>query len=115
MKRLQCFNRCRIEMYFDDHPPPHLHVITNDDEAVVYLIETLEVSAGEDLREGGEALEWASQNILELGKKWRGIRRRRERNEREHNRSYHRSASHRWLHAASRLPTETVVRPWVSL
>jgi hypothetical protein len=27
------FNRGPIAMYFDDHPPPHYHVITNDDRA----------------------------------------------------------------------------------
>ena len=34
-------------MYFDDHPPPHFHVITRSDEAAVFLIETLACWAGE--------------------------------------------------------------------
>ena len=33
-------------MGFDDHPPPHFHVITRSDERAVYLIETLALWAG---------------------------------------------------------------------
>ena len=46
-------------MYFDDHPPPHFHVITRSDEAAVFLIETLARWAGEaDPRNTEEALAW---------------------------------------------------------
>jgi uncharacterized protein YhfF len=57
-------------MYFDDHPPPHFHVITNSDDAAVYLIETLEVWAGDDLRDAAEALAWAAANGDELRARW---------------------------------------------
>jgi hypothetical protein len=36
-------------MYFEDHPPPHFHVVTRSDEAAVFLIETLALWAGEAL------------------------------------------------------------------
>ena len=65
------FNRCRIEMYFGDHPPPHFHVITRSDEAAVFLIETLARWAGEaDPRDTEEALAWAAFNRPELWARW---------------------------------------------
>jgi hypothetical protein len=65
------FNRCRIEMYFGDHPPPHLHVITRSDEAAVFLIETLARWAGEAApRDTEEALAWAAFNRPELWARW---------------------------------------------
>jgi len=47
------FSRCRISVYFDDHPPPHFHVITNDDRECVYRIDTLELWDGEYVRDAG--------------------------------------------------------------
>ena len=65
------FNRCRIEMYFADHPPPHFHVISRSDEREVYVSETLALWAGEiDSRDAAEALEWAANNRAELRKRW---------------------------------------------
>jgi hypothetical protein len=71
MPTIRQFNRCRIEMYFDDHPPPHFHVITRSDEAAVFLIETLARWAGEaDPRDTEEALAWAASNRPELWARW---------------------------------------------
>jgi len=65
------FNRCRIDMYFGDHPPPHFQVITRSDEAAVFLIETLARWAGEaDPRDTEEALAWAGFNRPELWARW---------------------------------------------
>jgi hypothetical protein len=72
MPTVKRFDRCRIEMYFDDHPPPHFHVITRSNEAAVYLIETLELWVGNaDSRDTAEALAWAIDNRLELWARWR--------------------------------------------
>ena len=69
MPTVRRFNRCRIEMYFGDHPPPH--VITRSDEASVFLIETLARWAGEaDPRDTEEALAWAAFNRPELWARW---------------------------------------------
>ena len=57
-------------MYFDDHPPPHFHVITNDDFECVYRIDTLELWAGDRVRDADEALEWAAANREELYGRW---------------------------------------------
>jgi len=71
MPTVRRFNRCRIEMYFGDHPPPHFHVITRSDEAAVFLIETLARWAGEaDSRDTEEALAWAAFNRPELWARW---------------------------------------------
>jgi hypothetical protein len=72
MPTVRQFNRCRIEMYFGDHPPPHFHVITRSAEAAVFLIETLARWAGEaDPRDTEEALAWAAFNRPELWARWR--------------------------------------------
>ena len=71
MPTLRRFNRCRIEMYFDDHPPPHFHVITRKNERVSVVIDTLVIQAGEaDSRDTGEAFAWARENGAELRSRW---------------------------------------------
>jgi len=71
MPTVKRFNRCRIEMYFGDHPPPHFHVITRAEERAVFLIETLALWAGEaDSRDTAEALAWADENRAELRARW---------------------------------------------
>lgn len=57
-------------MYFGDHPPPHFHVITNDDCEAVYRIDTLELWQGEYVRDADEALEWAAANREGLYARW---------------------------------------------
>ena len=57
-------------MYFDDHAPPHFHVISNDDREGMYRIDTLELWEGEYVRDADEALEWASVNRDELYVRW---------------------------------------------
>ncbi len=71
MPTLKRFDRCRIEMYFNDHPPPHFHVITRNDDRIAVEIETLIVWAGEaDPRDAAEAFAWASGNRAELRLRW---------------------------------------------
>ena len=56
-------------MYFDDHNPPHFHVVGRDGQAQI-RIDTLEiiVSSGKvDLR---EALNWAAKNKDLLEDAW---------------------------------------------
>lgn len=65
------FDRCRIEMYFGDHPPPHFHVITRKDERISVVIETLAIQAGEaDARDTAEAFDWAGAHRDELRARW---------------------------------------------
>ena len=54
-------------MYFDDHPPPHFHVISRESERIAVVIETLTVLAGDaDTRDTAEAFAWARENRKEL-------------------------------------------------
>jgi hypothetical protein len=72
MPTVKRFNRCRIEMYFDDHPPPHFHIVTRKNERIAVVIETLVVQAGEaDSRDTAEAVAWALENREELRSRWR--------------------------------------------
>jgi hypothetical protein len=58
-------------MYFQDHAPPHFHVITNSNERVTVIIESLAILAGDaDARDIFEALEWAKNNRETLRGLW---------------------------------------------
>jgi hypothetical protein len=71
MPTVKRFDRCRIEMYFGDHPPPHFHVITRNDEHIAVVIKTLVVWAGEaDPRDTAEAFAWARENRAVLSSRW---------------------------------------------
>lgn len=73
MPTIRRFNNFRIDMYADDHPPVHFHIITPETKALVD-VETLEVLAGrvpgKILR---EAIEWAKDNKKELKEKWQQL------------------------------------------
>jgi hypothetical protein len=65
------FDRSRIEMYFGDHPPPHFHIITRDNERIAVVIETMAVLAGyADPRDTADALAWAKRNKADLRNRW---------------------------------------------
>ena len=46
MPTVKRFDRCRIEMYFGDHPPPHFHVITRNDERISVVIDVAKHKMG---------------------------------------------------------------------
>jgi hypothetical protein len=57
-------------MYFRDHPPPHVHVVTADTEALVE-IESGEIFAGVLPRHyAAEALAWIGHHRADLRKRW---------------------------------------------
>ena len=59
-------------MYFDDHPPPHFHVITRKEARIAVVIETLVIQAGNaDPRDTVEAFEWASGQRAKLQALWK--------------------------------------------
>ncbi len=65
------FQRCRIEMYFGDHPPTHFHIITRSDQRVAVAISTTSIIVGaagkHDLT---EAIAWARENKQLLAARW---------------------------------------------
>jgi len=56
-------------MYFDDHNPPHFHVLAREGSAQVRIdtLEIMSMSGRIDLR---EALAWAGDNRETLWAKW---------------------------------------------
>jgi hypothetical protein len=59
-----------IQMYYDDHNPPHFHAIYGD-EHILISIEDLSVIAGKlTPRALGLVIEWASNHKDELMKDW---------------------------------------------
>lgn len=73
MPTVKRFDRCRLEVRSNEHPPPHFHLITHDNQsAAVFLIDTLELWDGEIRpRDAAEALVWAESNRSELHARWR--------------------------------------------
>jgi hypothetical protein len=66
MPRISEFYGIVIEMYFDDHPPPHFHARYSGDEAVI-AIDTGEVLVGSlPLRALRLVREWLAQHRDEL-------------------------------------------------
>lgn len=71
MPTIKRFHRCRIEMYFGDHNPPHFHIITTGAPRVTVTIEKLTVLAGmANQRDITEAIEWARANRELLSQRW---------------------------------------------
>lgn len=59
-----------IQMYYDEHNPPHFHAIYGDYDAS-FSIETLEMIEGKmPPRVKGLIIEWASLHKEELQKNW---------------------------------------------
>ena len=62
---------CVIAMYFDDHNPPHFHVLGRDGQEAEVLIRDLAVKKGSvDRRALREAIEWAKLNRTLLEEAW---------------------------------------------
>jgi hypothetical protein len=63
-----------INMYFNEHSPPHFHVRYGEYQAEVE-IETLQVRAGRlPPRALGLTIEWASMHVAELTSNWNRAR-----------------------------------------
>jgi hypothetical protein len=70
MPELSRFYGLVIRMFYDEHPPPHFHVLFGDHAAVV-RIDTLEVMKGSLPRRAlVMVLEWAMAHRPELRQNW---------------------------------------------
>jgi len=62
---------CLIAMYFDDHDPPHFHVLGHDGREAEVALSGLGLLKGEvDRRAMREATDWARANETLLRDKW---------------------------------------------
>lgn len=74
MPEISRFYGIIIRMFYNDHNPPHFHVIYQEHEAV-YDIGTLEQLEGSlPKRAKGLAMEWAKDHQPELMKNWQKAR-----------------------------------------
>lgn len=73
MPTLQRFDHCRILMYLDDHPPPHVHVKLRDGRDSTIELDGCAVMGQVAEREIREALTWIRANRIALLETWRGF------------------------------------------
>ncbi len=71
MPTLQRFDNCRVLMYNDDHPPPHVHVKLRDGRDSTVDLDSLQLNGRVAEREIREALAWIASNRLLLLNEWR--------------------------------------------
>ncbi len=70
MPTLSVFYGILIQMFWNDHAPPHFHALYADDEALID-IRTLEVIEGQLPRRAlSLVLEWAQEHRTELMEDW---------------------------------------------
>ena len=62
MPTLKIIDGTKIDVYSREHPPPHFHAKSAEDEELI-VIETLETYVGElPKRKRKKVIEWASEN-----------------------------------------------------
>jgi hypothetical protein len=70
MPTISLFYGIAIQMFWNDHSPPHFHALYGGDEAIV-SIETLQVTRGRLPRRAlALVLEWADVHRAELMENW---------------------------------------------
>jgi hypothetical protein len=70
MPTISIFYGIVIQMFWNDHAPPHFHALYGDNEAVV-AIESLQVLRGSLPRRAlSLVLEWADEHRAELLENW---------------------------------------------
>jgi hypothetical protein len=70
MATLQRFDSCRVLMYLDDHPPPHVHVKLRDGRDCTIDLESFEIKGRVDEREVRDALAWIKSKKTDLLIEW---------------------------------------------
>lgn len=58
-------------VYFDDHPPPHVHIKMRDQRESLVDLATLEVRGSIPDREIRDALDWIKANLELLLNEWK--------------------------------------------
>ncbi|WP_315743068.1 DUF4160 domain-containing protein [Bradyrhizobium sp. SZCCHNR1075] len=75
MGKLYQIGNAILRVYANDHLPPHFHIVSPDDQAIVE-IETLNVLRGTLGSNGQAALRWASENIATIKAEWNRVNQR---------------------------------------
>lgn len=66
----------KIQVFADDHDPPHFHIVTPDYEALVRLSDMTILAGSIDRRSYDTALSWAAENMGILEHEWRRLNER---------------------------------------
>ena len=64
-----------IQMYYDDHPPPHFHARYGNQEAVLTIGSLAVIRGRLPPRANGLVVEWAAQHQSELHEAWQRVER----------------------------------------
>jgi hypothetical protein len=70
MPELSRFLGMVISIYFDDHNPPHFHVLYNEYEALIAINDLTVLKGSLPSRVLGLAMEWANLHKAELLENW---------------------------------------------
>ena len=74
MPVIKRFASCRLRINAKDHPPPHFHVLLNDEREAWVRIDTLVIIHGRVAsREIADALDWARENREMLAEKFKEL------------------------------------------
>lgn len=76
MPTIVVLTNCKIQMFADDHAPPHVHLYGPNSNAQIAL-SSLTVFRGQaDRRDFEEAVTWMRANALLLRQEWRRLNER---------------------------------------
>ena len=70
MPVLHCFDNAQVLMYFDDHPPPHVHVKLRDGRECIVDLVGFEIRGRIVEREIREVLAWITTQQVFLRNEW---------------------------------------------
>jgi Domain of unknown function (DUF4160) len=70
MPTIKDFGGYKITIYFEDHNPPHVHVIGPDFRALVDIANAEVIAGAIPPRHRREALSWIAANSTNLKAKW---------------------------------------------
>jgi hypothetical protein len=70
MPTLVDFGSFRVSMFFEDHNPPHVHVIGPDFHALVSISDATILRGAIPNRHRRRALEWIVDHHAELASRW---------------------------------------------
>ena len=70
MPTLKRFDGCRVLMYLDDHPPPHVHVKLRDGRDCTIDLGSFDIKGRIAEREIREALAWIKSSQSYLMNEW---------------------------------------------
>lgn len=66
----------KVQMFADDHNPPHFHIVTPDFEALVRLSDLTVIAGSIDRRSYDAAIAWAKAHTKELEDEWQRLNER---------------------------------------